>query len=100
VSTAGDLRRGAIVAGARPAPGSVPDPGRAARLGRRVCLSTLVVAVVAAYLAWRGWQELSEFGPARAVRAGRWELAGPAADQRPPPVRAMQPISPRPRRPR
>jgi hypothetical protein len=62
--------------GPGPAPGSGSDPRRAARLGHRVCLSTLVIAAVAAYLAWRGWNELGEFGPARAVHAGRWELAG------------------------
>ncbi|HEU5418776.1 MAG TPA: sterol desaturase family protein [Streptosporangiaceae bacterium] len=44
---------------------------------RRICLSTLVIAAVAAYLAGRGWAELRDFGLTHSISAGRWELAGP-----------------------
>jgi hypothetical protein len=45
---------------------------------RRLCLPTFVVAIAAAWLAWRGWTELSDFGPFRAIRSEQLELAGPA----------------------
>jgi sterol desaturase/sphingolipid hydroxylase (fatty acid hydroxylase superfamily) len=53
-------------------------PPRRPSLGRRICLSTLVIAAAAAYLAGRGWAELSDFGLTHSISAGRWELAGPA----------------------
>ena len=46
--------------------------------GRRLYLPTFLVAAAAAGLAWRGWQELSEFGPLRAIHSEQAELAGPA----------------------
>jgi hypothetical protein len=39
---------------------------------------TVVIAVAAAWLGWQGWLELSEFGVARSIDAGRFQLAGPA----------------------
>jgi len=44
----------------------------------RLCLPTVAVAGFAAWLSWLGWAELSESGPARSIRAGQFELAGPA----------------------
>lgn len=44
----------------------------------RVYLPTFVVAGCAAWLAWFGWTILSGYGPARSIRAGQFELAGPA----------------------
>jgi sterol desaturase/sphingolipid hydroxylase (fatty acid hydroxylase superfamily) len=49
----------------------------AARLSRRLCLPTIVIAGVAAWLAWRGWNALGQSGVARSVNAGRFQLAGP-----------------------
>jgi sterol desaturase/sphingolipid hydroxylase (fatty acid hydroxylase superfamily) len=45
---------------------------------RRLYLPTVVVGAAAAWLAWQGWQELGESGPVRSVRAGEFQLAGPA----------------------
>src|ERR1700722_4079064 len=42
-----------------------------------LCLPTLAVAGVAAWLSWRGWNALGQTGVARSVNAGRFELAGP-----------------------
>jgi sterol desaturase/sphingolipid hydroxylase (fatty acid hydroxylase superfamily) len=66
VSTAADLER----SDARVAPA-------AERLGRRLCLPTVVIAALAAWLAWRGWGQLTGFGLGRSIDAGRFELAGP-----------------------
>src|SRR5580700_10618642 len=43
-----------------------------------LCLPTLAIAGVAAWLSWRGWNALGQTGVARSVSAGRFELAGPA----------------------
>ncbi|HTW00661.1 MAG TPA: sterol desaturase family protein [Streptosporangiaceae bacterium] len=56
-------------------PGTVALPASQAR---RLYLPTAVVAAVAAWLSWQGWQELGESGPARSIRAGEFQLAGPA----------------------
>jgi sterol desaturase/sphingolipid hydroxylase (fatty acid hydroxylase superfamily) len=48
-----------------------------AGLSRRLCLSTIVIAGVAAWLAWRGWMALGQSGVVRSVNAGRFQLAGP-----------------------
>src|SRR5580658_1780174 len=42
-----------------------------------LCLPTLAVAGVAAWLSWRGWNALGQTGVARSLNAGRFELAGP-----------------------
>jgi sterol desaturase/sphingolipid hydroxylase (fatty acid hydroxylase superfamily) len=42
-----------------------------------LCLPTLAVAGVAAWLSWRGWNALGQTGVAQSVNAGRFELAGP-----------------------
>jgi sterol desaturase/sphingolipid hydroxylase (fatty acid hydroxylase superfamily) len=36
-----------------------------------------VIASLAAWLSWRGWNALGQFGPARSISAGRFQLAGP-----------------------
>jgi sterol desaturase/sphingolipid hydroxylase (fatty acid hydroxylase superfamily) len=66
VSTAADLERGSAQA----------PPARIRE--RRLYLPTVVIAGIAAWLGWRGWTSLSDFGLARSVNAGRFELAGPA----------------------
>jgi sterol desaturase/sphingolipid hydroxylase (fatty acid hydroxylase superfamily) len=53
-------------------------PARPAARARRLYLPTVVVATAATWLAWRGWEELSESGPAHSIRAGEFQLAGPA----------------------
>jgi sterol desaturase/sphingolipid hydroxylase (fatty acid hydroxylase superfamily) len=50
----------------------------AARLGRGLYVPTMVIAGVAAWLSWRGWEALGQSGVAQSVHAGRFELAGPA----------------------
>jgi sterol desaturase/sphingolipid hydroxylase (fatty acid hydroxylase superfamily) len=45
--------------------------------GRRLYLPTVVMAVLAAWLSWRGWNVLAQSGVGRSVNAGRFELAGP-----------------------
>lgn len=44
---------------------------------RRFYLPTFVIAVLAAWLSWRGWLALGQSGVARSFSAGRFELAGP-----------------------
>jgi sterol desaturase/sphingolipid hydroxylase (fatty acid hydroxylase superfamily) len=56
-------------------PGAVALPAARAR---RVYLPTVLVAAAAAGLAWQGWRELGESGPAHSIRAGEFQLAGPA----------------------
>jgi sterol desaturase/sphingolipid hydroxylase (fatty acid hydroxylase superfamily) len=56
-------------------PGGVAAPGV---LSRRLYLPTLIIAVVAGWLSWRGWSSLTGFGPAHSIRAGEVQLAGPA----------------------
>jgi sterol desaturase/sphingolipid hydroxylase (fatty acid hydroxylase superfamily) len=62
---------------AEPGPAALPAAAPAART-RRLYLPTVVVAAAAVWLTWRGWQELSEYGPAHSIRAGEFQLAGPA----------------------
>jgi sterol desaturase/sphingolipid hydroxylase (fatty acid hydroxylase superfamily) len=62
---------------AEPGPVALPA-ARAGARARRLYLPTLVVAAAAAWLGWRGWQELSESGPVHSIRAGEFQLAGPA----------------------
>jgi len=50
---------------------------RLAWASRRLYLPTVVIAVVAAWLSWRGWNALDQFGTARSINAGRFQLAGP-----------------------
>jgi len=58
--------------------GSGTVPGEiSARLGRRLYLPTVVMAGVTAWLSWRGWTALEQFGPARSISAGRFQLIGP-----------------------
>lgn len=45
---------------------------------RRLYLPTVLIAAAAAWLGWQGWSELSEFGLAHSIDAGRFQLAGPA----------------------
>jgi sterol desaturase/sphingolipid hydroxylase (fatty acid hydroxylase superfamily) len=50
----------------------------ATRRRSRLYLPTIVITGVAAWLSWRGWILLSQFGVAKSINAGRYELAGPA----------------------
>jgi sterol desaturase/sphingolipid hydroxylase (fatty acid hydroxylase superfamily) len=52
--------------------------GPVRRTSRRLYLPTVVIAGLAVWLTWRGWNDLGQFGIARSVDAGRFELAGPA----------------------
>ena len=47
------------------------------RASRRVCLPTIAVAGLAAWLSWRGWAALGPTGVTWSVNAGRYQLAGP-----------------------
>ena len=71
MSAAADLESGNVPA--PPPPADTPAAWRA----RRVYLPSVVIAAVAAGLGWLGWEQLSDLGVARAVNAGRFELAGP-----------------------
>jgi sterol desaturase/sphingolipid hydroxylase (fatty acid hydroxylase superfamily) len=55
-----------------------PDVSTVKRVSRRLYLPTIVIAGVAAWLSWRGWNALGQSGVAPSVDAGRFELAGPA----------------------
>jgi sterol desaturase/sphingolipid hydroxylase (fatty acid hydroxylase superfamily) len=47
-------------------------------IARRICLPTVVVAGLAAWLSWLGWEALAQYGPVHSIWAGQFELAGPA----------------------
>ncbi len=47
------------------------------RVFRRIYLPTLVLAAIGAWLSWRGWIQLSQYGIAQSINASRYELAGP-----------------------
>jgi hypothetical protein len=51
---------------------------RVRRPGRGLYLPTIVIAALAAWLSWQGWNALGKAGFAQSVNAGRFELAGPA----------------------
>jgi sterol desaturase/sphingolipid hydroxylase (fatty acid hydroxylase superfamily) len=55
-----------------------PATGTSRRLSRGLYLPTIVITGLAAWLSWRGWNALAQFGITRAFDAGRFELAGPA----------------------
>jgi len=58
--------------------GSGTVPGEiSARVSRRLYLPTVAMAGVTAWLSWRGWTALEDFGPARSISAGRYQLIGP-----------------------
>ncbi len=60
-------------------PGAAGPVTRAAGpVSRGLYLPTVAIAGAAAWLSWRGWEALGQVGIARAVDAGRFELAGPA----------------------
>ena len=44
---------------------------------RRVCLPSVVVAGLAAWLSWLGWEALAQYGPLHSIWASQFELAGP-----------------------
>src|ERR1700683_181420 len=66
-------------------PGSIGTPAALARpraggLGasvRRLYLPTVLVAGLAAWLSWLGWEVLAQYGPLHTIWAGQFELAGP-----------------------
>src|SRR5580698_10455921 len=58
------------------APGAAPRI--AGRTLRRLYLPTLLVAGLAAWLSWLGWETLARYGPLHSIWAGQFELAGPA----------------------
>jgi sterol desaturase/sphingolipid hydroxylase (fatty acid hydroxylase superfamily) len=45
---------------------------------RRLYLPTVAVTAMAAWLSWLGWGVLARYDPAQSIRAGQFELAGPA----------------------
>jgi sterol desaturase/sphingolipid hydroxylase (fatty acid hydroxylase superfamily) len=47
------------------------------RVSRRLCLPTIVIAVLAAWLSYRGWTALGQTGALRSFDDGRYQLAGP-----------------------
>jgi sterol desaturase/sphingolipid hydroxylase (fatty acid hydroxylase superfamily) len=57
-------------------PETAPDR-RSARGSRRLYLPTVVIAGLAAWLSWRGWNALEQSGATRSINAGRIQLAGP-----------------------
>jgi sterol desaturase/sphingolipid hydroxylase (fatty acid hydroxylase superfamily) len=58
----------------RGTPGPDEQP---ARRNYRLYVPTMVIAVAAAWLSWRGWEALGRSGAAQSIGAGRAELAGP-----------------------
>jgi sterol desaturase/sphingolipid hydroxylase (fatty acid hydroxylase superfamily) len=55
------------------------DEGAAATSARRLYLPTVVIAGLAAWLSWLGWRALAQYGPVvHSIRAGQFQLAGPA----------------------
>jgi len=52
--------------------------GERRRAGRRFCLTTIVIAGLAAWLSWRGWTALGQTRVVGAFDDGRFQLAGPA----------------------
>lgn len=77
--------------------GLAGQPGTAARQG--ICVSTLLVAALATWLAWRGWGEVSGSGLASSIDAGRAQLAGPAVLGFVLTVFAVEQVAPAVRRP-
>jgi sterol desaturase/sphingolipid hydroxylase (fatty acid hydroxylase superfamily) len=71
----------------------------AAGQGQVLCLPVLVIAGVAAWLAWRGWDALEQSGVARSVNAGRFQLAGPVVLSFVLLICVIEQISPAQRRP-
>jgi sterol desaturase/sphingolipid hydroxylase (fatty acid hydroxylase superfamily) len=69
---------GPVALPAAPAPAAQAAPARATAHARRLYLPTIAVALAAAWLSWRGWAEFGESGPARSIRTGEIQLAGPA----------------------
>jgi sterol desaturase/sphingolipid hydroxylase (fatty acid hydroxylase superfamily) len=64
-------------AGDTTAPAAGQSPARGA-WARRLCQPTFVVAGLAGWLSWLGWERLAEYGPVRSITAGQFQLAGPA----------------------
>src|ERR1700691_2613339 len=44
----------------------------------RLCLPTIIIAGLAAYLSWLGWEALDQYGPEHTIWADQLELHGPA----------------------
>ena len=51
--------------------------GTSARASRRLYLPTVVIAGLAAWLSWQGWEALEQSGVGRAINIDRFDLAGP-----------------------
>jgi sterol desaturase/sphingolipid hydroxylase (fatty acid hydroxylase superfamily) len=47
------------------------------RLATRLYLPTIVVAGLAVWLSWLGWDRLASYGPVHSIWAGQFQLAGP-----------------------
>ena len=41
---------------------------------RRICLPSVVIAGLAAWLSWRGWEALAQYGPVHSIWAGQFSL--------------------------
>jgi hypothetical protein len=79
-----------------------PESARTAATGRasrRLYLPTIVIAGLAAWLSWRGWNALGQAEIARSVNAGRFELAGPVVLGFVLAVTVIEQITPAQRRP-
>lgn len=66
---------GRVDTSAVPGRGGAAAPGASAT---RLYLPTVAVTGLAAWLAWLGWQALGRSDPVQSIRAGQFELAGPA----------------------
>jgi sterol desaturase/sphingolipid hydroxylase (fatty acid hydroxylase superfamily) len=59
-------------------PSSQASSQASRHISRKLCLSTVLITGLAAWLSWQGWNALGQSGVAQSVDAGRFELAGPA----------------------
>jgi sterol desaturase/sphingolipid hydroxylase (fatty acid hydroxylase superfamily) len=66
---------------------------------RRVCLPSVVIAGLAAWLSWLGWGVLAQYGPVHSIWAGQFELAGPVVTGFVLAVFLIEQVSPAQRRP-
>src|SRR5215470_18433957 len=79
LATGTDTRgRNAGVSSATESGGERVPGGISARASRRLYLPTVVIAGLAAWLSWQGWEALEQSGVGRVINIDRFDLAGPA----------------------